>query len=335
VSERNRQLLLAARPHGEIKPTDWEVVEVAAPEPAEGEFAARTRYLSLDPAMRGWLDDKPSYMPPVGLGEVMRASSIVEVTESRNERYAPGDLVLGMFGVQERIVSNGKGALRLEPAGVALPTYLGALGIAGMTAYFGLLDVGAPQPGQTVVVSGAAGAVGSVAGQLARIKGCRVVGIAGGPEKAAVLTGELGFDAAIDYRAQDVEAALREHCPDGIDVYFDNVGGPILDAALANLAEHARVVLCGAISQYNSTTGVIGPANYLALLQRRARMEGVLVIDYFKRFKEATAELAGYIADGRLIAREEVVTGGVEDFPATLARLFRGDNIGKLVLALP
>jgi NADPH-dependent curcumin reductase CurA len=217
---------------------------------------------------------------------------------------------------------------------VPLPTYLGALGMPGMTAYFGLLDVGALQEGETVVVSGAAGAVGSIVGQIAKIKGCRVVGIAGGPEKCAILTGELGFDASIDYKVEDVRKALRRHCPDGIDVYFDNVGGDILDAALANLAMKARVVICGAISQYNSADGMKGPANYMALLVRRARMEGFLVFDYAKRYAEAAAEMAGWIAAGRLKTREHVVTGGIDDFPETLQMLFRSENVGKLVLEL-
>jgi NADPH-dependent curcumin reductase CurA len=211
-------------------------------------------------------------------------------------------------------------------------TYLGALGMPGMTAYFGLLDVGALKEGETVVVSGAAGAVGTIAGQIAKAKGCRVVGIAGGAEKCALLTDELGFDAAIDYRGDDVKKALREHAPDGIDVYFDNVGGDILDAALTQLAMHARVVVCGAISQYNNTTPVKGPSNYLSLLVRRARMEGFVVFDYAKRYAEAAAEIAGWIGAGKITTKEHVVTGGIDDFPDTLNMLFRGENVGKLCL---
>ncbi|MEV8094058.1 NADP-dependent oxidoreductase [Kitasatospora sp. NPDC085879] len=334
MSAVNRQIRLAARPQGEVKPTDWEHADTPAAEPGEGEFAGRTRFVSLDPAMRGWLDDRPSYLPPVGLGEVMRAGTVVEVTASNHPTYRVGDHVVGTFGVQEHVVSDGRGTLRVDPAAAPLSTYLGALGMPGMTAYFGLLEVGALKDGETVVVSGAAGAVGTIVGQIAKVKGCRVVGIAGGPDKCALLTEELGFDAAIDYRTEDVRAALRTHCPDGIDVYFDNVGGPILDAALTRLAMHARVVVCGAISQYNAESKVEGPSNYLSLLVRRARMEGFVVFDYAARYKDAATEMAGWIAEGRLKVKEHIVRGTVDDFPATLQMLFRGENVGKLVLEL-
>ncbi|MFI1952918.1 NADP-dependent oxidoreductase [Streptomyces xinghaiensis] len=334
MSATNRQIRLAARPVGEVRPEDWEHATAPAEEPGEGRFAGRTRFISLDPAMRGWLDDRPSYLPPVGLGEVMRAGSVVEVTASNHPDYRPGDHVVGTFGVQEHVVSDGKGALKIDVGLAPASTYLGALGMPGMTAYFGLLDVGALKEGETVVVSGAAGAVGSIVGQIAKVKGCRVVGIAGGAEKCALLTDELGFDAAIDYRAGDVKRALREQTPDGIDVYFDNVGGEILDAALTRLAMRARVVICGAISQYNNETPVSGPSNYLSLLVRRARMEGFVVFDYAKRYAEAAQEIAGWIGDGRLKVKEHVVKGTVDDFPETLQMLFRGENVGKLVLEL-
>jgi hypothetical protein len=330
----NRQIRLAARPVGAVKPEDWAHVTEPAGEPGEGQFAGRTRILSLDPAMRGWLDDRPSYLPPVGLNDVMRAQSIIEVTESRHPDFQAGDHVLGAFGVQEHVVSDGRGAFTVDPAVAPLSTYLGALGSPGMTAYFGLLDVGALKDGETVVVSGAAGAVGSTVGQIAKVKGCRVVGIAGGPEKCAVLTEELGFDAAIDYREGNVKAALRAAAPDGIDVYFDNVGGDILDAALTRLAKHARVVICGAISQYNNETAVKGPSNYLTLLVKRARMEGFVVFDYASRYAEAQRDIAGWIAEGRLTPKEQVVKGTVDDFPETLQMLFRSENVGKLVLDL-
>jgi hypothetical protein len=329
----NRQIQLAARPVGQLQPSDWAHVTVPAADPGPGEFAGRTRVISLDPAMRGWLDDRPSYLPPVGIGEVMRAGSVIEVTASNHKGYQPGDLVLGTFGVQEHVVSDGKGARKIDPSAASLATYLGALGMPGMTAYFGLLDVGALKEGETVVVSGAAGAVGTMVGQIAKVRGARVIGIAGGPAKCALLTDELGFDAAIDYRADNVRKAIRTHVPDGVDVYFDNVGGEILDAALANLAMHARVVICGAISQYNQTQPY-GPTNYMALLVRRARMEGFLVFDYVARHAEATREVAGWIAEGKIKVREQVVTGTVDDFPSTLDMLFRGDNVGKLVLEL-
>ncbi|MCC9311494.1 NADP-dependent oxidoreductase [Kitasatospora sp. RB6PN24] len=333
-STTNRQIRLARRPVGDVGPEDWEHVTEAAAAPGAGRFAGRTRYLSLDPAMRGWLDDRPSYLPPVGIGEVMRAASIVEVTESDHPDFRVGDLVTGAFGVQERIVSDGRGALRIDPSAASPSTYLGALGMSGLTAYFGLLDVGALTEGDTVAVSGAAGAVGSMVGQIAKAKGCRVIGIAGGAEKCALLTGELGFDAAIDYRAENVRKALRTHAPTGIDVYFDNVGGEVLDAALANLAQRARVVICGAISQYNTTTGVQGPANYLALLVARARMEGFVIFDYAPRFTEARREIGSWIEGGRIKVLEHVVKGTIDDFPATLQMLFRGENTGKLVLEL-
>jgi NADPH-dependent curcumin reductase CurA len=329
----NRQIRLAARPVGEVKPENWAHVTEEATEPGDGQFAGRTRFVSLDPAMRGWLDDRPSYLPPVAIDAVMRAQTVVEVTASRHPDYQPGDHVVGAFGVQEHVVSDGRAAVKVDPAVAPLPTFLGALGSSGMTAYFGLLDVGALKEGETVVVSGAAGAVGSLVGQIAKVKGARVVGIAGGPEKCALLTGELGFDAAVDYRAGNVKADLRAAVPDGIDVYFDNVGGDILDAALARLAKHARVVICGAISQYNETT-VRGPSNYLSLLVKRARMEGFVVFDYASRYAEAVRDIAGWIGEGRVIAREHVVQGTVDDFPATWQILFRGENVGKLVLEL-
>jgi hypothetical protein len=328
----NRQVRLARRPQGEVQPGDWEHTSEELRAPADGEFAARTLVISLDPAMRGWLDDRPSYLPPVALGAVMRANSVVEVTESRHPDFQPGDHLVGAFGVQSHVVSDGRGARRVDLGTAPAATYLGALGMTGLTAYFGLFEVGALQDGETVVVSGAAGAVGSVAGQIAKIKGCRVIGIAGGPEKCRLLTDELGFDAAIDYREGDVARALRRHCPDGIDVYFDNVGGEILDAALANLAMHARVVICGAISQYNSAPR--GPQNYMMLLVRRSRMQGYLVFDYADSYAAALTELAGWVADGSLKVFEHVVRGTVDDFPDTLQMLFRGENVGKLVLEL-
>jgi NADPH-dependent curcumin reductase CurA len=330
----NRQIRLAARPQGEVKPTDWEHASEPEAEPEEGQFAARTLAVSLDPAMRGWLDDRPSYLPPVQLGAVMRANSVLEVTESRHPDFAPGDHVVGAFGVQEHVVSDGCGANQVDLSLAPASTYLGALGMTGLTAYFGLFEVGDLQDGETVVVSGAAGAVGSVAGQIAKLKGCRVIGIAGGPEKCGLVVDELGFDAAIDYRSEDVQRALRTHAPDGIDVYFDNVGGEILDAALVNLAMHARVVICGAISQYQTGKPARGPSNYMMLLVRRARMQGYLVFDYADQYGAAIAELAGWIRAGRITVKEQVVRGTIDDFPDTLQMLFRGENTGKLVLEL-
>jgi NADPH-dependent curcumin reductase CurA len=331
---RNAQWRLAARPVGLPKPSDWEYVEAAAPEPQDGQFQVQLEYLSLDPAMRGWMNEGRSYVAPVGIGEVMRAGGLGRVTESRHPEYATGERVAGMFGVQRFAVSDGRGVNRVDTSLAPAPVHLGALGMTGLTAYFGLLEVGRPQPGQTVVVSGAAGAVGSVAGQIARIKGCRVVGIAGGPDKCAWLTGELGFDAAIDYKASEVRGALRRHAPDGVDVYFDNVGGEILDEVLRRLARGARVVICGAISQYNAEQPPQGPANYMQLLVMRASMTGFLVFDYAERYPEAITQLAGWLRAGELRSREDVVRGGLDQFPEVFLKLFRGENVGKLILQL-
>jgi NADPH-dependent curcumin reductase CurA len=328
----NRQIRLAARPVGLPTAESWHVTEQAVPAPADGEFTVAVSHLSLDPAMRGWMNDVRSYIPPVELGAVMRAAGVGRVTASEHPGFAVGDHVTGAFGVQEHALSDGGGVVKVDPDLAALPTYLGTLGLTGMTAYFGLLEVGRPQEGDTVVVSGAAGAVGSVAGQIAKLKGCRVVGIAGGEEKCRWLVDELGFDAAVDYKAENVRAALKQHAPKGVDVYFDNVGGEILDAVLTRLARGARVVICGAISQYNATGSVQGPKNYLSLLVSRASMTGMVVFDYADRYAEAAAEMAGWLQDGRLTTREHVVQGGIEAFPDTLLKLFAGENVGKLVL---
>ncbi len=327
----NHQFRLAARPDGMVGPEHFDYVEEALPELTDGQVLIKTAYISLDPAMRGWMAESRSYIPPVQIGEVMRAGTVGEVVESKGQKFAVGDHVTGWLGVQEYAVCDENAVFKVDAGEIPLTTYLGALGMPGITAYFGLLDVGAPKEGETVVVSGAAGAVGSVVGQIAKIKGCRVVGIAGGPEKCAWIVEELGFDAAIDYKGEDVGEALRKHCPEGVDVYFDNVGGEILDAALARLARGARVVICGAISQYNKMTSMSGPGNYMSLLVNRARMEGFVVIDYMGRAPEAVGEMAGWIAEGKLIAREDVVEG-FESFPEALQKLFRGENVGKLVL---
>ena len=327
----NAQWRLAARPVGLPKPSDWEYVEEPAPDPGDGQFMVALEYLSLDPAMRGWMNEGRSYVPPVGIGEVMRAGALGRVIATHHPGFAVDDHVVGIFGVQEFAVSDGRGVTKVDPAVAPLPVYLGTLGFPGLTAYFGLLDIGRPEPGQTVVVSGAAGAVGHAVGQIARIKDCRVVGIAGGPDKCRYIVEELGFDAAIDYKSEDLRQALRERCPDRIDVYFDNVGGDILDAALTRLARGARIIICGAISQYNNAGPMKGPANYMALLVDRARMQGFVVFDYARRYGEAITEMAGWMAAGRLKSREEIVEG-LETFPDALLKLFAGENTGKLVL---
>jgi len=327
----NRHWRLAARPRGLPVPSDWEFRDEAVPSPADGEFLVRVRFISLDPAMRGWMNASRSYVPPVGIGEVMRALGAGEVVASRHPDFGAGDHVTGIFGVQDFAISDGSGVTRVSLEVAPLTMYLSVLGITGLTAYFGLLEIGRPQPGETVVVSAAAGAVGMVVGQIAKIKGCRVVGIAGGSEKCRFIVDELGFDAAIDYRHEDVRTALRERCPDRVDVYFDNVGGDVLDAVLTRLARHARIVICGSISQYNNDGPALGPANYMALLVDRARMEGFLVFDFASRYREAATEMAGWIAEGRLLSVEDVVTG-LEQFPDTLLKLYRGENLGKLLL---
>ncbi|WP_405997344.1 NADP-dependent oxidoreductase [Streptomyces sp. NBC_00829] len=334
MSRTNRQLRLAARPVGQPRPTDWEHVEEPVGEPGDGELLVQVLCLSIDPAMRGWMNAGRSYIPPVDIGAVMRAGAVGRVVASRHPGFAVGDHVSGLFGVQEYCVSDGRGVTKVDPALAPLPVHLGLLGMSGMTAYFGLLDIGRPKPGQTVVVSGAAGAVGNVVGQIAKILGCRVIGIAGGERKCRSVVEEFGFDAAIDYQSEDVRKALREHAPDGVDVYFDNVGGDILDAVLTRLARGARIVICGAISQYNNTEPVKGPSNYMSLLVNRASMTGMVVFDYADRYAEAVKELAGWQAEGRLKSVEDVVSGGVGTFPETLLRLFRGENLGKLVLKI-
>jgi NADPH-dependent curcumin reductase CurA len=332
----NHQFRLAARPVGLPKPSDWQYTEEPVSEPGDGEVLVKILYLSLDPAMRGWMNAGASYIDPVEIGDVMRAGAVGRVIASERPGFAVDEHVYGNFGVQEYSLSDGKGVIKVDPSLAPLPTYLGTLGMPGMTAYFGLLDVArfGEKPNETVLVSGAAGAVGSVVGQIAKIKGARVIGIAGGAEKCAWLTDELGFDVAIDYKSQDVRLALRQLAPDGIDIFFDNVGGEILDAAMTRLARGARIVICGAISQYNATEAIKGPSNYLALLVSRASMIGMVVFDYAARYGQAAAEIAGWMREGRLISREDVVEGGVGAFPDTLLKLFAGENTGKLVLKL-
>ncbi len=327
----NQQFRLAARPVGMPKRSDFEFREEPVRGPAEGEVVIELEYVSLDPAMRGWMNAARSYVAPVEIGAVMRAGAAGRVVESRSAGFAPGDSVVGIFGVQRYAVVDARMARKVDTRLAPMPVFMSALGMTGLTAYFGLLDVGQPKAGETVVVSAAAGAVGMVAGQIAKIKGCRVVGIAGGAEKCGWITSELGFDAAIDYKNETVREALGKHCPNGVDVYFDNVGGEILDDVLARLARGARIVICGAISQYNRAEGIKGPANYLALLVNRARMQGMLVFDYEARYGEAIREMAGWMREGKLKSREQIEQG-LERFPEVLLMLFKGENTGKLLL---
>lgn len=331
----NQQFRLAARPVGMPKDSDWQHTSEPVRELADGEILVKVIYLSLDPAMRGWMNEGKSYIRPVGIGEVMRAGGIGRVVASKSPKFAVGDYVSGVTGVQQYWIgaADDKAAAfyKVDPSAAPLPKYLNALGMPGMTAYFGLLEVGQPKAGETVVVSGAAGAVGQTVGQVARQRGCRVVGIAGGKEKCDFVVNELGFDACIDYKTGSVKDGLKQHCPNGVDVYFDNVGGDILDAVLTRINMKARIIICGAISQYNNTTPVKGPANYLSLLVNRARMEGIVVFDWADRYPEAAAQMAQWMKDGSFRSREDIVEG-LENFPQTLLMLFEGRNFGKLIL---
>jgi hypothetical protein len=336
IAATNQQVRLARRPVGLPLPADWSFTTEPVSAPGAGGVLVKTLALSLDPAMRGWMNEGKSYIAPVGIGEVMRAGGIGVVVTSNDPRFAVGDRVSGALGVQEYARFDAgplaKGALaKIDLRLGTLTQWLNVLGMPGMTAYFGLLDVGQAKAGETVVVSGAAGAVGQTVGQLAKVKGCRAVGIAGGPAKCEWVVKELGFDACIDYKAGALKDGLKAKCPGGVDVYFDNVGGEILDTVLTRINRKARIVICGAISQYNNTEAVKGPANYLSLLVNRARMEGMVVFDYADRFGPAIAELAGYLREGRMRSREDIVCG-IATFPDTLLKLFRGENFGKLVL---
>ena len=333
---KNRQIRLAARPVGLPTRADWTFTEEPVGEPEAGGVLVKTLVLSLDPAMRGWMNEGKSYIAPVGIGDVMRAGGIGVVTASKNPAYAVGDTVSAMLNVQEYCLipesrMKAAGLFKIDPRAGGMTQWLNVLGMPGMTGYFGLMDIGQPKPGETVVVSGAAGAVGQTVGQLAKIKGCRAVGIAGGPAKCEWVVKELGFDACVDYKAGNLKDELRTACPKGVDIYFDNVGGDILDTVLTRLAMKARIIICGAISQYNNTTPVKGPANYLSLLVNRARMEGMVVFDYADRYGVAVKEMAGYLKEGRMKSREDVVRG-IENFPDALLKLFNGENFGKLVL---
>ena len=335
MSAKNRRMVLSARPHGLVDDTVVREELSEVPQPGNGEALARVRWLSIDPTIRTWMDDRPGYLPPIGVGDVVRGAGVAEIVESRSPRYAVGDAVYGMTGWQDyTLVGEGDRSMQVLPSGVEPTTALNVFGVNGMTAWFGLLEVGALQHGDTVVVSGAAGATGSLVGQIARLKGAhRVVGIAGSPEKCQWITGTLGFDAAVDYRHEDVAAALRRHCPEGIDLYFDNVGGEILDICLGQLAMRGRVVLCGAISQYNATKRPAGPSNVVNLIPRRGRMEGFIILDYVERFAGAQLELAGWLAEDKIVHAEHVVEG-LERAPEALNMLFTGANIGKVVVKL-
>jgi NADPH-dependent curcumin reductase CurA len=334
MAEKNRKWVLKSRPRGLVERSNFEWREEAPPAIRDGEFLVRNLWLSCDPTQRGWME-RDTYVPAIAIGEVMRSVSGGQVAESKHPGFKPGDLVSGAFGWQDYAVSDGGGLMApmKVPAGVDLPAALSLFGITGLTAYFGLLDVGAPKPGDTIVVSGAAGSTGSFAAQIAKIKGGRVVGIAGGAKKCTWLTRELGVDAAIDYRNENVAERIRELCPKGVDVYFDNVGGEILDAVLAKLARGARIVLCGGISGYNDLEHMPGPRNYLNLIIFSASMRGFLLFDYLARFGEAMAELGNWVKAGKLKNQLDVVEG-LENAPDALRRLFTGENLGKQLVKI-
>jgi NADPH-dependent curcumin reductase CurA len=330
---KNTILTLIARPMGNPTPDCFRIEENETSELIDNQVLIQVQYLSIDPAMRGWMNEGKSYIRPVRLGEVMRALGAGVVIESKHPNFKAGDFVTASTGVQEYAILDGKEVSKVDTNFVPLPTYLGTLGMSGLTAYFGILDTGQPKAGETVVVSGAAGSVGSVVGQIAKIKGCRVVGIAGGSDKCQYVVEELGFDACVDYKKGNLRADLKEACPNGVDVYFDNVGGEILDTVLTLINLKARIVICGAISQYNATE-LKGPKNYLSLLVNRAKMEGIVVFDNAPNYGKAIKEMAGWIAEGKLTSKVFIAEGGVKAFYETLMKLFAGENTGKLVLKM-
>jgi len=328
----NRQFRLRERPVGMIDDNTFEQTESRVPEPGAGEVLLKNVYLSLDPAMRGWIRDADSYIEPVKLGDVMRGGTVSKVIKSNHDGFNEGDYVFGLGGWQDYVVAKPDGQFRKLPdLGLPLTNFLSVLGITGLTAYFGLLDVGEPKEGETLVVSTAAGAVGSIVGQIGKIKGCRVVGIAGTDEKCAWVKDDLGFDGAINYKTEDVGKALREACPDKIDVYFDNVGGEILNTVLGMINPHSRIVICGAITQYNATEPPPGPSNYISLLTKRSRMEGFIVTDFVDKFDEGLMQLGQWLMEGKLKHKEDIVDG-LENAPRAILKLFQGTNEGKLII---
>jgi len=328
---KNTRILLASRPVGLPNRENWQVESLESQTPVDGEFLAKVLYVSLDPAMRGWINEGKSYIEPVGIGDVMRAGGVARIIESQHREFQVGDHVVGMSGIQKYWISDGQGVSKVDPDLAPLQKYLGVLGMPGMTAFFGILEIGKIKEGDTVLVSGAAGAVGALVGQIAKIKGCRVIGIAGGEDKCRYITEELGFDSAIDYKSESLYPAVHKACPKGVDVYFDNVGGETLDVALAHLRLNARVVICGAISQYNNTAPIKGPENYLSLLVNRASMQGFIVFDFATEYARAAHEMSHWMSEGRLQSREHIVEG-LETFPETLLMLFDGRNLGKLII---
>lgn len=329
---KHTQILLATRPEGMVKDSDFNVVSSELPTLEDGQVLIRIHYISLDPAIRGWMNAGTTYIPGVAIGSVMRAFSAGKIIESKNVNFPVGTFIEGLLGATSHAISDGKGLKILDLAKGNIPQHLGVLGMPGMTAYFGLLERGQPKAGETVFVSGAAGVVGSTVGQIAKIKGCKVIGAAGGKEKCDYLL-SIGFDVVIDYKSENIDEALKKHCPEGINVYFDNVGGEILDIALANLARGARVIICGAMSQYNNPTDVKGPKNYMKIVTARGQMNGIIVFDFLERFPEAVEEILTWIAEGRIHSKEHTIEG-IENFAPALRMLFEGKNFGKLLIKI-
>jgi NADPH-dependent curcumin reductase CurA len=332
MADRNRRMVLAERPEGMVDANTVRLEETDVPEPGDGEALARVRYISIDPTIRTWMDDAPGYLPPIAIDEVVRAGGVAEIVQSNSEDFKAGELVFGFTGWQDYVLASQAGGYQPLPEGVPPTLALSLFGLTGMTAYFGLIDVGRVQEGDVVVVSGAAGATGSTVGQIAKIKNAgKVIGIAGGPQKCKHLVEDLGFDAAIDYKDGNVAARLREEAPDGIDLYFDNVGGEILDACLAQLALRGRIVLCGAIASYNERGSARGVQNTSMLIIKRGRMEGFLILDYFDRLPAAREEMAQWLGEGKIKSSEHIVEG-LENAPDALNLLFTGGNTGKVIV---
>lgn len=325
---RNKQIILANRPTGVPTPDNFKLVDAETPQPAEGEALLRTLYLSVDPYMRGRMSDRKSYVAPFSVNEVIDGGAVCEVIESRSADLKAGDIVVGQLGWQLYSTAKAAQLIKIDPQLAPITTALGVMGMPGLTAYFGLLDIGKPAQGETIVVSGAAGAVGTTVCQIAKIKGCRVVGIAGTDEKNEYLTNELGIDVTINYKTADVQAALVEACPNGVDVYFDNVGGEISDAVMPLINKGARIVICGLISLYNSERTDIGPRIQAYLLIKSALMQGFIITDYAPRYQEGILQLGQWIAEGKLKYAENIVEG-FENTPQAFLGLFKGDNLGK------
>ncbi len=332
-SDNPTQVRFAQLPAGVPDDATWRFTHDPTPEPEEGEVTLRLEYISIDPAMRGWITPKKSYIEAVPEGDVMRAFGVGRVTKSRFPGLKVGDYAFGFTGVQTEATMNGRMLRPIDPKLAPLPKQMGGLGMTGFTAYFGLLDIGQPKEGETVVVSAAAGAVGSVAVQIAKLEGCRVVAVAGGPEKCTYLTEELGADVAIDYKNEDVAEALAAAAPNGVDVYFDNVGGEVLDATLMLLNRHARIVLCGGVSQYANPDAMQGPSNYMQIVTQSVTMKGFTMQDYLRRIPEALRDLSSWMSEGKLVTREHILEG-IDCFPSAVQMIFAGQNNGKLLIQL-